>query len=176
MSYWEGDQNVSILGAIWSGRWWKMTQRSHKWQTGDLRSSSHLPYAPKEGFETLHKQWMSLFAIQHPIYHFERVPQILYFVCQYQVLTSMWTGTVIPISIRPTMPTIYIVGGFETLHNQCLALFVVQHSIYDIDRVPHIIWYFGRDLREYRGEKLTQQDQKVADRYYQKLLPLVSCL
>ena len=36
---------------------------SCKWQRNAARSISHLHYASKEGFETLHKQWLSLFVV-----------------------------------------------------------------------------------------------------------------
>ena len=41
-----------------------------------IRSSSYLPYKPKEGHETLQQQWVSLLAAYHPIPPAERVPHI----------------------------------------------------------------------------------------------------
>ena len=41
-----------------------------------VRSSSYLPYKPKEGYETLQQQWVSLLAAYHPIPPAERVPHI----------------------------------------------------------------------------------------------------
>ena len=45
------------------------------------RSTSHLHYKTNQGFETLHKQWVSLLTVQHPIYCTERVSKIWPFVC-----------------------------------------------------------------------------------------------
>ena len=39
-----------------SGKWHDET---HKWLADAFGNSSHLPYVPQEGVETLHKQWMS---------------------------------------------------------------------------------------------------------------------
>ncbi len=40
---------------------------THKRQEDAQRRSSHLSHVSKEGLETLHKQWLSLIAAQHPI-------------------------------------------------------------------------------------------------------------
>ena len=53
---------------------------THKWQIDAVRGTSPVIWIYKQGFKTLHMQWMSLTAVQHPIGHTERVPKILYFV------------------------------------------------------------------------------------------------
>ena len=52
---------------------------NYKGRLDTIRSSSYLPSRPKEGYETLQQQWVSLLAAYHPIPPAERVPQIRYF-------------------------------------------------------------------------------------------------
>ena len=54
---------------------------NYKERLDTIRSSSYLPYKPKEGYETLQQQWVSLLAAYHPIPPAERVPQIQYLTC-----------------------------------------------------------------------------------------------
>ena len=48
---------------------------AHSWQTDVGTIASHLPHGPGLGFETLHKQWLLLLVVHHPICHIERVPK-----------------------------------------------------------------------------------------------------
>ena len=45
-------------------------------QMDTVRSTSHLFYTPKERFEKLHMQWMTLIVVDYPICHTERIPII----------------------------------------------------------------------------------------------------
>ena len=46
-------------------------------QMDTVRSTSHLIYTPKEKFEKLHMQWMTLIVVDYPICHTEsRIPII----------------------------------------------------------------------------------------------------
>ena len=69
---------VCILRVNLSRAWLGET---YKRQKDAQRSSSHLSGAPKEGFETLHKQWMPLIVEEHPNFYTERVLKITHFVC-----------------------------------------------------------------------------------------------
>ena len=58
-------------------KWHDLT---HKGLVDAVRSSSHLSYAPKEGYETLQQQWLSLIVVHHLICCAVRIPQIWHFV------------------------------------------------------------------------------------------------
>ena len=63
----------------------------NKSHTKAITSSSQLSHASNEGFGTLHKQWMALLEVHHPICCTERVPKFRHFVCNSRVdLCGKW--------------------------------------------------------------------------------------
>ena len=73
---WDSTPNLTFCVQFESQPWQKLHNVNHKWLTDSFRSSSHLHYISKEGYETLHKQWMFFPAAHHPIFPAERVSQI----------------------------------------------------------------------------------------------------
>ena len=65
----------------YGGKWYNET---HQWQTDAVRRIFHLLYTSNEVFEILHKQWMSLLAVYHPICRTMRIPQISSFCKQFE--------------------------------------------------------------------------------------------
>ena len=64
LPYWEDTNNLAFCVQFEHQRWWKFHGMvTCKWHKGDVRSTSHLSYVSKEGFETLHEQWTTLFTV-----------------------------------------------------------------------------------------------------------------
>ena len=64
---WEGTPNLEICVKFESQHRSKWYSATHKWLMNAVKSFSHLPYASKEGYETLKQQWLSLLAVQYHI-------------------------------------------------------------------------------------------------------------
>ena len=87
-----------------------------------------------EGFEILHKQWMSLITAQHPIYSYStgRVPEIMDFVGNLRgIIVGKWNGEThkwLADAVRSTfhLPYAYMEDLKHFISNVCVFL---QHSI-----------------------------------------------
>ena len=71
-----GYPNLEICVKYESQHWLKWYSATHKWLVNAVGSFSHMPYAYKEGYETLKQQWLSLPTVQYHICCAEREPQI----------------------------------------------------------------------------------------------------
>ena len=67
---------VCNLTVIVRGKWHGKT---HKWLLNAFGITCYLPFESEEDYETLHKQCMSLIAVEYHVYPTESVPQIPYF-------------------------------------------------------------------------------------------------
>ena len=59
---------------------------NHKGRVAVVRSTSHLHYASKEGYETIQWQWVYLLTVYHSILNAAGVPKILYFESNLRVI------------------------------------------------------------------------------------------
>ena len=96
-----------------------------------MLSEAHIIYGVylmnNEGFETLHKQWMSLFAVHHPIYCTNRVRKSWYLVYNLRLDLS-GNGMMRPIggrqmlSVVPRIFLMYLRSDFKHfISNGCLS-------------------------------------------------------
>ena len=117
--------------------------KTHMWLTEAVRSFFPLYCASKDGFETLHKLWLCLSVIEHPLclIYWEGTNIWHFLVCNLRVyvrryrhnVTHSWqTDVVRSTSHLPHVPE----SGSETLHEQWLLLLVVHHLICHTERVP----------------------------------------
>ena len=127
---WKGTPNLEICVKFESQHRSKWYGATHKWLVNAVKSFSHLPYASKEGYETLKQQWLSLLAVQYHICCAERVPQIWKLVWNLRVNIgrndtvqhSKWLVNAVK-SISH-LPYAYK-EGYETLKQQWLSLVTV---------------------------------------------------
>ena len=84
--------HVERVPYIWHFVWDFVSQAGQKWYNVILewlleaaRSSSQLPYISMEDYETLQRQWMSLFIVHHSIFSSERVSYICHLVWKLRV-------------------------------------------------------------------------------------------
>ena len=111
---------------------------THRWLVNAFRSTSHLPCASEEGFETLHKQWLSLCVISHLICCTERVLKIGHLRDNVGVNRHGVTYRNMD-TVRSTSRLFYTPKeSFEKLHMQWMTLIVVDYSIFHTERIPII--------------------------------------
>ena len=125
-----------ILCAIWelilgvtSGH-----RKTHSWQADVVRSTSHLLYVPWIGFESLHKQWLLLLAVHHPICHTTKpVPPS-------GILGRKWHNDIHELQTYAMGCASHLScaskDGLETLHKQWMSPLVAYHPICHTERVP----------------------------------------
>ena len=95
---------------------------------------TYLLNASQEGFETLHQQWISPLAVQHPIFCAESVSKMWHFACNLRVnpgrkCTSGTNNRETDAIKSASHQSHASQDGFEALHKQWMPLLLEQQAI-----------------------------------------------